>query len=91
MAKHDLIRQHMEVNGWISGSQAMNLYNVYRLSSVINRFRKAGMNIATEMVATSRSEHARYHLVDARMVSYMRANGKRAVHVNGVHWINDDV
>jgi hypothetical protein len=43
MSKHQEIRQHLQRGESITGLQAIDLYHVYRLSSVINRLRNEGL------------------------------------------------
>lgn len=65
-SKHDQIKKHLLAGYAITGMQAFNLFNVYRLSSVINRLRiKDKMNINTEMVKDSngRDAYAKYKII----------------------------
>ena len=52
-SKHNEIRNHLKRGESITGLQAIDLYSVYRLSSVINRLRKEGLNIETSMIQAS--------------------------------------
>lgn len=52
-SKHDEIRQHLKSGFTITGLSAIDLFNVYRLSSVINRLRKEGLEIETSMIQGS--------------------------------------
>jgi len=63
MSKHDQIKQHIESGKPITGLQALKQYGVYRLSSVINRLRKDGLNIITQMVEENGEKYAKYQLV----------------------------
>jgi hypothetical protein len=53
MSKHQEIRQHLQRGESITGLQAIDLYHVYRLSSVINRLRNEGLEIETTMITAS--------------------------------------
>jgi hypothetical protein len=53
MSKHNQIREHLLSGEPITGLTALELYGVYRLSSVINRLRnKDSLPIKTVMVET---------------------------------------
>ena len=49
-SKHKLIENHLLRGESITGLSALDLYGVYRLSSVINRMRKRGFEVETIMV-----------------------------------------
>lgn len=50
-SKHNEIRNHLLRGETITGLQAIELYGVYRLSSVINRLRnRDGLEVETTMV-----------------------------------------
>ena len=70
MSKHKQIEKHLIRFGHISGIEAMNLYNVYRLSQVIMRIRDKDIRIVTEMVK-GKTEFARYWLPSQKMNDYM--------------------
>jgi hypothetical protein len=53
MSKHSEIRQHLQAGHSLTGLEAMELYHVYRLSSVINRLRNEGLEIETTMITAS--------------------------------------
>lgn len=64
-SKHDQIRTHLLSGYAITGLQAMNLYDVYRLSSVINRLRvNDKMSIKTSMLLgeDGKSTYAKYYI-----------------------------
>ena len=48
-SKHKQIKAHLDSGRNISGLGAWALYDVYRLSSVINRLRNKGMKIKTKI------------------------------------------
>lgn len=56
------ILKYLQEHGNISGLEALDKFNVYRLSSVINRLRKNGHHIDTVMEKNSAGdkEYARY-------------------------------
>jgi Helix-turn-helix domain len=62
MSKAQKIFNHLQKKS-ITGIQALELYGVYRLSSVINRFRKAGHKIETIMVNKAEETYAKYKLI----------------------------
>jgi hypothetical protein len=53
MSKHAEIRKHLQSGNSLTGLEAIDLYQVYRLSSVINRLRKEGLEIETSMITAS--------------------------------------
>lgn len=53
-SKHNEIKNHLLRGETITGLQAIELYGVYRLSSVINRIRnRDGLEVETTMVTAS--------------------------------------
>jgi hypothetical protein len=53
-SKHNEIKNHLLRGETITGLQAIELYGVYRLSSVINRIRnRDGLEVDTTMVTAS--------------------------------------
>lgn len=53
-SKHNEIRNHLLRGETITGLQAIELYGVYRLSSVINRIRnRDGLEVETTMVTAT--------------------------------------
>lgn len=64
-SKHDQIKSHLLSGNAITGLQAMNLYDVYRLSSVINRLRvNDNLPIKTKMLLgkDGKSTYAKYYI-----------------------------
>lgn len=61
-SKHKLIEDHLLSGQIITGLIALDLYGVYRLSSVINRVRNKGIKVETTMVLNSSGEtkYAKY-------------------------------
>lgn len=55
-SKHKLIKQYLLNGNELSGLSALNLFNVYRLSSVINRLRNEGLDIKTTMIQDDKSD-----------------------------------
>jgi hypothetical protein len=53
MSKHAEIRKHLQAGHSLTGLEAIDLYQVYRLSSVINRLRKEGLEIETSMITAN--------------------------------------
>jgi hypothetical protein len=53
MSKHAEIRKHLQAGHSLTGLEAIDLYQVYRLSSVINRLRREGLEIQTSMITAS--------------------------------------
>ncbi|MFB5624638.1 MAG: helix-turn-helix domain-containing protein [Nitrosopumilus sp.] len=62
MSKQEQIEKHLLSGQTITGLQAIDLFGVYRLSSVINRLRKKSIPIETTMVLSGDGEtlFARY-------------------------------
>lgn len=58
------VLDHLKKGRTISPVEAINLFNCYRLSAVINRLRNVGYDIAThnEPNLNGRGTHARYEL-----------------------------
>ncbi len=58
------VLDHLKKGQTISPVEAINLFNCYRLSAVINRLRNVGYDIAThnEPNLNGRGTHARYEL-----------------------------
>jgi hypothetical protein len=52
-SKQNEIKNHLLRGETLTGLQAIDLYGVYRLSSVINRLRKDNIPIETTMVNSS--------------------------------------
>lgn len=53
-SKHNEIRNHLLRGETITGLQAIELYGVYRLSSVINRLRnRDGLEVETTMITAT--------------------------------------
>lgn len=59
LSKHKAIRKHLLSGLSITGKIAWEHFGVYRLSSIINRLRKKGMYIKTDM----ENGYAKYWLV----------------------------
>lgn len=47
LTQYDRVLDHLKKNKKLSQKQAINLYGAYRLSDIIYRMRKAGLNITT--------------------------------------------
>lgn len=62
MSKAREIEKHLLAGNSITGLQALNEFGVYRLSSVINRLRKKGHKIVTDMIFYGDSEYADYFI-----------------------------
>ena len=60
---------HLKQGKTISPVEAINLYNCYRLSAVINRLRNVGHDIAThsEPNLNGKGIHARYELRELKV------------------------
>lgn len=52
MTQPAIIKKHLIEYGHISGSEAWELYGIYRLSEVIRKLRRKGCDIETEMHKT---------------------------------------
>jgi len=64
VSKIELILTHLKEEGPISGLEAMQRYNLYRLSSTIHALRRRGHLITTEMIKRHNDvEYAQYTLI----------------------------
>ena len=64
-SKHNQIKEHLQSGRAISGRGALNIYGVYRLSSVINRLRNKGLKIQTAKVTVlGVNQYAIYSIID---------------------------
>lgn len=63
-SKSDLILNHLLDGKGITQRIAIDLYQHYRLASVINRLRNRGFNIETTMIITDTASYARYKLIE---------------------------
>lgn len=56
---------HLKQGKTLSQAEAINYYDCYRLSAVIERLRKQGYNIVTYKEANTKNKgsHARYELI----------------------------
>ena len=61
-SKHEEIKKHLLRGESLTGLQAIELYGVYRLSSVINRLRNENIPIETTIVycGNNQTQFARY-------------------------------
>ena len=50
MSKHNQVRNHLLSGNTITGLTALDLFQLYRLSSVISRLRDEGLPIETIMI-----------------------------------------
>lgn len=62
MSKADKLLRHLKRGGSITGKTSLNRFGIYRLSSVIHRFRRAGLSISTEKVTQNGVEFACYKI-----------------------------
>lgn len=70
-SKHNLVRQYLINGNELSGLKALNLFQLYRLSSVINRLRNEGLDIKTRMLQDKDSDasYAMYYIEQKKDVS----------------------
>lgn len=61
ISKQEEVKRHLQRGKSITGLQAIEKFDVYRLSSIINRLRKSGMEIRTSLMGET--NYAKYHLV----------------------------
>lgn len=67
--KKDLILKHLQDDKPISGLEAMQRYNLYRLSSTIHALRREGHLIVTEMIEKDNGiRYAQYVLIHSNDV-----------------------
>lgn len=62
MTKYEKAERHLLSGKPLSALQALNRYGIFRLAVVVNRARKKGHKVVTEMVTTKSSTYARYQL-----------------------------
>ena len=60
--KISMIKSHLYEKGNISSLEAINLYNATRLSDIIFKLKKTGLDISTTPETYGRSRFVRYHL-----------------------------
>ena len=60
--KISMIKSHLYEKGNISSLEAINLYNATRLSDIIFKIKKTGLDISTTPETYGRSRFVRYHL-----------------------------
>ena len=63
-SKHNQIKAHLKAGRSITGLSALHYYDLYRLSSVINRLRNEGMRIKTIIITGKRNPHAIYSIIN---------------------------
>ena len=62
-SKHNQIKSHLKSGRKITGLLALHYYDLYRLSSVINRLRNEGMKIKTRII-TGKHQYAIYSIIN---------------------------
>ena len=64
MSQAKQIKHYLESGGRLSGISALDMFNCYRLSSVIHNLRRDGLDIKTKMVSNGdgRKKYAVYYL-----------------------------
>ena len=62
ISKHNAIESHLKMGLTITGLEAIEKFNVYRLSSVIHRLRRKGLLIRMEMVKGEKAYYAKYYI-----------------------------
>lgn len=90
MTKIEWVQHRLKTAGYITGLQAINEGNYYRLSDGILKLRKRGWQIATENVHTKTSQFGRYWLIDERLTKWMAANNKELREIKGVWYVVDE-
>ena len=63
--KISMIKSHLYEKGNISSLEAINLYNATRLSDIIFKLKKTGLDISTTPETYGKSRFVRYHLKKA--------------------------
>ena len=66
MSKQDRVLAHLKAGKTLTGLEAIELFNLYRLSSAIENLRFDGWQIETEMVKGKDSRYGRYKLKSKR-------------------------
>lgn len=59
----EIVLEHLQSGQTLTGLEAIDKYHIYRLSSVIERLRKAGYNIETIDMQSENSRYGKYRLV----------------------------
>ena len=70
-SKHNQVRQYLLNGNELSGLKALNLFQLYRLSSVVNRLRNEGLDIKTRMLEDkdTGASYAMYYIEQKKDVS----------------------
>ena len=89
MTKLVWLQERLKKVGYITGLEAMNHGNYYRLSDGILKLRQRGWQIATEKIHTGVSQYARYWLVGEMLQYYMNTREKELREVKGVMYVVD--
>lgn len=67
MTKTDRVRQHLARGKSLTALEAMSLYSIFRLASIIHNLRGQGYNIITDIkYDMNGTEYAEYRLVARR-------------------------
>ena len=87
-SKQEQIRQHLLSGRSITGLEALQMFGVYRLSSVIHRLRERHQ-IATDMVNVDGVEYASYRMTDFELKKIKKDEIKKYLsHLNNLWWKN---
>jgi hypothetical protein len=62
MTKYDKVKEHLKSGQSITGLEALQLYGLYRLSSLINKLRGQDWPIKTVIVEAGSLRYAKYFI-----------------------------
>lgn len=62
MNKYDSVKDHIRKGGTITGLEAIRIYGLYRLSSLICKLRNKGWPIKTVIVENGAERYAKYYV-----------------------------
>ena len=64
LSRSQKLLNHMLRGRTISGTQALRMFGIYRLSAIIFNLRQKGFTIETKMVTRNGNRYGVYHLTD---------------------------
>lgn len=63
LSQKDLVRRHLMSGKPLTPIQALEKYGCYRLAAVVNRLRKDGYQIITELMKGQEHSYAKYKIL----------------------------
>ncbi len=61
--QYELVRKYLKSGKTLTPIQALEKFGCYRLAAVINRLRKSGMQISTELMKGGEHQYAKYKII----------------------------